>query len=411
MRSKRLVGGLRNRIAWSKDLTVWGRSAGVTVALDATVPDSEGNTAGSYKVTTDGTQQSQSIGIGSITSSGNRGVVSFWGRSGTISRLDIGIYDATARTITANSATDVLTCVGSCKLTNGSVIQITSTGTMPSGLPSATALWVVNVDRTAGTFQVATSAGAAPINFLTNGTGTISYTYNSGFIVWRAVTLTSAWERYKIEFPCENAAAMGVNVYPNGTGYLYLDRWQYADEDSPDAPTTSGSAFADTACVDRFDGKVRFAAAALYEADGPTIMLDSLQYGRQYVTSPGGTGATAPLVSGLTGLGTGNVTLLTGVNDTAGIISLNPTGSPANAGTLTVTFNRPIPAGHGAPVVTPALQDSSGSWGNTAIARVGGLVTDGSGNFTGFVLVWANGGVSLTAGSSYQINYRVTAVN
>ena len=64
------------------------------------------------------------------------------------------------------------TWTGKSALQNGQVVFVTSSNTLPSGLSAGTSYYLVNVNRDAKTFQLATSLGGAPVSVTTTGTGT-----------------------------------------------------------------------------------------------------------------------------------------------------------------------------------------------------------------------------------------------
>ncbi len=89
-------------------------------------------------------------------------------------------------TFTADNTTDTFTQT-SHGMPNGTIIMVTSSGTLPSGLSGNTQYYVINTMT--DTFQLSLTSGGSAVAISTDGSGT--HTYSSGF------------------------------VYINGTGYMY----------------------------------------------------------------------------------------------------------------------------------------------------------------------------------------------
>lgn len=81
----------------------------------------------------------------------------------------------TAVTFTANAGTDVITA-NTHGLSDGNILLMTSTGTLPAGL-SANTIYYVR-DATTNTFKVSTSVGGSAVDITDTGSGTHSF-YNS----------------------------------------------------------------------------------------------------------------------------------------------------------------------------------------------------------------------------------------
>ncbi|MBI3866827.1 MAG: hypothetical protein HY290_33525 [Planctomycetia bacterium] len=76
-------------------------------------------------------------------------------------------------TFTANAGTDMLTFTSRSSLINDQIVHVTNAGGgLPAGLAAATNYYLVNVDRNAGTCQLATTSGGTPIDITSAGTGT-----------------------------------------------------------------------------------------------------------------------------------------------------------------------------------------------------------------------------------------------
>lgn len=102
------------------------------------------------------------------------------------------IPNSSILTSTANIDVDADTIGASVHgLTDGQVIQITSTGTMPDGLTSGVDYYVVNA--TMDDFQVSTTFNGTPVDITTTGTGNLNigpFTVQNVYIVENATTNT-----------------------------------------------------------------------------------------------------------------------------------------------------------------------------------------------------------------------------
>jgi hypothetical protein len=74
-------------------------------------------------------------------------------------------------TFTVNSGTDICAFTSGADFLNDQIVNLTSTGTLPGGLAAATNYYLINVDRNAGTCQLATSSGGTPIDITSAGSG------------------------------------------------------------------------------------------------------------------------------------------------------------------------------------------------------------------------------------------------
>jgi hypothetical protein len=81
---------------------------------------------------------------------------------------------ANSYTATANFSADTFTPNLVMNVVNGQKVRFSTTGTMPAGLTAGIDYFVVNAGSS--TFQVSSTLGGTPVNFTTNGTGTLSYT-------------------------------------------------------------------------------------------------------------------------------------------------------------------------------------------------------------------------------------------
>jgi hypothetical protein len=92
------------------------------------------------------------------------------GLSQPLMTANAGSLTGGAGTVTINCSTFSWTSKSS--LQNGQAVSLTTTNTLPTGVTAATTYYLVNVNRDALTFQLATTAGGAPVSVTTLGTGT-----------------------------------------------------------------------------------------------------------------------------------------------------------------------------------------------------------------------------------------------
>jgi hypothetical protein len=97
---------------------------------------------------------------------------------------------------TANEATETFTATGH-GMSNGDVIQVTTDGSLPTGLAADTDYYVIN--KTTDTFQLSTTRGGSVKTISTNGTGTHTIDHQGGYrdnpALCLADYMTLPWEQ------------------------------------------------------------------------------------------------------------------------------------------------------------------------------------------------------------------------
>ncbi len=83
--------------------------------------------------------------------------------------------DVAGTPATVNSSTDLFTSNGH-GLTSGTQVVFQTTGSMPGGLSSGTAYYVISSGLTTNAFKVSTSSGGSTLNVTSSGSGTLSFT-------------------------------------------------------------------------------------------------------------------------------------------------------------------------------------------------------------------------------------------
>lgn len=81
-------------------------------------------------------------------------------------------------TFTVDDSTDVFTSAGH-GLSNGDIIQVSTTGTLPTGLSASTNYYIIN--KTTDTFQVSTAEGGSAVDMSSTGSGTHTWTIKATF--------------------------------------------------------------------------------------------------------------------------------------------------------------------------------------------------------------------------------------
>lgn len=98
-------------------------------------------------------------------------------------------------TFTADAGTDELTVSAGHDLIDGYVGQVSSSGTLPTGLSASTDYYIVNADQDNDTFQLATSVSGSPIDITGAGSGTHTFAFDPYYSEdlrernWRDLTL------------------------------------------------------------------------------------------------------------------------------------------------------------------------------------------------------------------------------
>lgn len=90
------------------------------------------------------------------------------------SQFEIDDFDLTSANFTDDSG-DLLVTIGSHGLENGDILQFSSTGSLPTGLSTATDYYII--EKTSNTMKLATSAGGTAISYTDSGSGTITATH------------------------------------------------------------------------------------------------------------------------------------------------------------------------------------------------------------------------------------------
>lgn len=118
---------------------------------------------------------------------------------------------STAVTFTADSATDTLTATAH-GLSNGEVVLVQSTGTLPGGLSASTRYYVIN--QATNTFQLSATSGGSAIDITSNGTGTLSFT-RGGYEIPTGISETEYWA---FSLDKEPIFSVNLTVSEKGTG-------------------------------------------------------------------------------------------------------------------------------------------------------------------------------------------------
>jgi len=133
-------------------------------------------------------------------------------------------------TFTANATTDICTS-NSHGLTEGDKVQLTTTGTLPAGLSTATSYYVISV--TTNTFQLATNPGGSAINITDTGSGTHSFNLKGRAIYvgdWKYVAISLAFIGTSTMTVKFQAAITDTDGCPDfACEQSYTNLWDYID--------------------------------------------------------------------------------------------------------------------------------------------------------------------------------------
>ena len=157
---------------------------------------------------------------------------------GTVWSYDLAGNPNTVAIVTANSSTDKF-ANASNTLMNGQPVRFSSTGTLPVGISSSITYYVVN--RTGSDFQVSTVIDGSPLNFSTNGTGSLACTVQAllmadHYVARAGTALGLIGSQIGLEgfdgtvatYTAPELALLDSTGGPNGTGY----RPRYRDSSS-----------------------------------------------------------------------------------------------------------------------------------------------------------------------------------